>query len=120
MLYFLGEEGSDLERIVQVLNENLAKSNIDAASCIQRAVCWTVKTSTSKVQEGKGSSNDKIIDGLASNEWIRNYFEGSMMEIAINHGLLKSNCSKEFSMCKLTQRSVQNIAKQFIQTFKER
>lgn len=40
--------------------------NVDASSCLQRALCTHIASSTRRMSEGTAGSIDNIIDGFAS------------------------------------------------------
>lgn len=78
--------------------------------CLQKALCWTVKRSRKRVENGKGSSGDKIIDGLASSEWLRFIVDGTMLRGALENGIQGSNCAKEYSTCKISKSDLEWFA----------
>jgi hypothetical protein len=47
------------------MDKALLDHNIDTSVCIQRMVCWIVRSAASKVTTGEGGSMEKIIDGIA-------------------------------------------------------
>lgn len=76
-------------------------------------VCWTVKNSSFKVMNGTASSNDKILDGIVTNEWFGQFIEGTSIYSAIKTGVNRNNCLREYNHCKLNQWTLQNLIKQF-------
>lgn len=79
-------------------------------SCLRKALCWTVRRSMRRVQHGKGGSADKIIDGLASSEWLRSIVDGTVLRGALDNGIQGSNCAKEYSSCKISRKDLEVFA----------
>ena len=52
-------------QLLNTLDKLLEKYEIDATSCTQRFACTIVKNSADNVNNGVGSSTDKIIDGVS-------------------------------------------------------
>jgi len=48
------------------VDEALQQYNIDAPTCLQRAVCTYIKTSAKRMTDGTAGSTEKIIEGLAT------------------------------------------------------
>ncbi|XP_044729021.1 uncharacterized protein LOC123292429 [Chrysoperla carnea] len=78
---------------------------------MQRAICWLIKNSSQNVALGKSASVDKIIDGIASNTWMRHFINGTAIDNAIQDGYKSDkNCSNTYS-CQLNQLSLEKIMK---------
>ncbi|XP_049826713.1 uncharacterized protein LOC126266551 [Aethina tumida] len=111
---FQRSEDTNVWRYVTILDDILLDNNIDTTSCMQRMVCWTVKNSAKKVSNGLGSSNDKIIDGIASNEWVTDYIKGSAVFDAVENAYKGINCSKQYGKCHITEYTIQGLTTKFI------
>ncbi|XP_075223198.1 uncharacterized protein LOC142325382 isoform X2 [Lycorma delicatula] len=79
---------------------------IDADACWQRTVCLAVQTSTKKVDNKLGSSWDKIIDGLARNEFLHFMVHGTSTFEAIKSGLMESQCNLIYHSCRLDMKDI--------------
>lgn len=101
---------------MNVVDDVLMKNNLDVTSCIQQMVCKSVKHASKNVLDGKSTSVDKIIDGLATNEWVQKVIYETAIYTALNDGLDRMNCGKKYENCKITQRSIQILLKKFITT----
>lgn len=55
---------NDIWKLVESIENTLQKYGIDATACTQRAVCSLVKSSSTNVSRGSGTSTEKIIDGV--------------------------------------------------------
>ncbi|KAB0792765.1 hypothetical protein PPYR_14724 [Photinus pyralis] len=98
------------------MDQALMENDLDTTSCMQKMVCYTVRESSNKVSNGLASSKDKIIDGIVTNEWISKLFDGTPVQSAIRSGLDGVNCSNEYSLCKLEQKTFANLVRQFANT----
>ena len=63
--------GDDIQSILANLAARIdvavqQQFNVDASSCMQRAICTQITSSTKRMSEGTAGSMEKIIDGLAS------------------------------------------------------
>lgn len=67
----LNLQGDDIQSILTNLASRVDDAlqnqyDIDAPSCLQRAVCSQITSSTKRMSEGTAGSFEKIIDGLTS------------------------------------------------------
>lgn len=108
------DDQSSWWRFVANVEQALLENNIDSTTCMQRAVCWTVKNSATKLRTGLATSNDKIIDGLATHRWFHYLIDGSAVHSAVDNGLRDTNCATEYHRCRLTQKSLQGFVKKFV------
>ncbi|KAG5870662.1 hypothetical protein JTB14_001046 [Gonioctena quinquepunctata] len=84
----------------------LLENNIDLTSCTQRMLCSSVKKAANNVVTGRGNSMDKIIDGVATNEWLLSFIEETSIHLAVKDGLGDVNCLETYNNCKISQRTV--------------
>lgn len=95
------------------MDQALIENNVDTTSCMQRAVCWAVKTSLTNISVGQATSRDKIIDGLITNEWLNKVVEGTAIQSAIRNGIDRADCSNEYSACKVNENTFAAFIQQF-------
>ncbi|XP_044264732.1 uncharacterized protein LOC123011392 [Tribolium madens] len=100
---------------LELLDRSLSENGFDSTSCLQRVVCWAVKNSAQNVKQGHSSSSDKIIDGLASSQWVLGMVEGSVVHDAVRNGLGGKNCAKVYGQCQIIQESIRKMTK-FVHT----
>lgn len=105
---------SSIWRFMTSIDKTLTDHNIDSTSCVQRAICWTVKDSNKRLVMGKATSTDKIVDGLATNSWINKLVDGSVFQAAIDSGLRGDNCSEEYKQCTIDQETIRRFGKQLM------
>lgn len=78
-------------------------------------VCWSIKKSSNNVHKGKANSMDKILEAIASSEWIRILIGNNYLATALENGLKDASCSALYKNCMVTQRIVilfmKNIAR---------
>ncbi|CAH0551738.1 unnamed protein product [Brassicogethes aeneus] len=96
------------------IDEVLLANDIDATTCMQRIVCWSVKNASKQVNTGHGKSMDKLLDGVASNDWLNYYIRGTAIDDAIKNGYNGINCSKAYGKCQITQQAIQKLSKNLI------
>lgn len=96
------------------MDEALTDNNLDPITCLQKAICWSVKNAQKKMAGGQPSSRHKIVDGLATNDWINQIVAGSPIEDAIKGGRNKVNCAIEYSKCSLSQYSIKSLISMFL------
>jgi hypothetical protein len=113
-LGYRSEDGQNWWDYLSLLDQVLTESDVDTTSCMQRMICWAVKNSAQNVMEGQSSSSDKIIDGLATSKWLQQLVQGTVVDEALQNGLAKTNCSREYSQCKISQRTIQMLKRQFV------
>ncbi|KAF7264957.1 hypothetical protein GWI33_021863, partial [Rhynchophorus ferrugineus] len=80
----------------RTLEKILLQYEVDLDSCSRKFVCETVKQSAETVSRGSGSSLDKVLDGLASNEWLRANILSSNLAESVKLGLKGGNCSNTY------------------------
>ncbi|KAJ8925986.1 hypothetical protein NQ315_009841 [Exocentrus adspersus] len=102
---------SDMWRYLEILDNALMEINIDTTSCLQRSLCSTVRASSKNVNDGNGSSMDKIIDGLASNEWLQRFMSETPFYAAMKSGLRDSDCGREYDKCTVSKGALNMILK---------
>ncbi|XP_055852504.1 uncharacterized protein LOC129916528 [Episyrphus balteatus] len=85
--------------IMQTVEENFNKNNIDITACIQKSICAYVKKSAEHVRNGRATGTNKIIDGLVSSEWLLQYLEGTAVKDAIDSGTGNTNCGYKYPTC---------------------
>ncbi len=69
--FFIIIEGDDIQSILtniaaRIDNALQQQYNIDASSCLQRALCTQIAASTKRMSDGTAGSMEKIIDGLST------------------------------------------------------
>ncbi|KAJ9587183.1 hypothetical protein L9F63_019296 [Diploptera punctata] len=108
-----GYRSEDVKRnstnIVDVLSridDTLSKYHIDSSSCMQRAVCYYVKSSTEKVSEGSGNSLDATIDTVAENSVVNSMLDGTSIKQAMDTGRSGGDCGTSFARCAFNKESV--------------
>jgi len=89
-----------LTNLASRVDDALKQYNIDAPSCLQRAVCTQVKSSTKRMADGDGGSLEKIIDGLATNSYLSEMLGGTKIQEAATMGRQSgAPCSAYFVKC---------------------
>ncbi|KAK4037769.1 uncharacterized protein LOC116935694 [Daphnia magna] len=73
--------------------------NVDASSCLQRALCTHIASSTRRMSEGTAGSIDNIIDGFASGTYFSTLLSGTKIEEAIRQAKNGETCNKYFTKC---------------------
>lgn len=101
-------------RYLTILDNALMDINVDTTSCMQRTLCWTVKNSSRNVGNGNGSSMDKIIDGLATNEWLHKFIADTPFYSAMRSGLDDLDCGREYHKCTVNKRTLNMMIKKFV------
>lgn len=86
---------------LRVIDEALIENELDVTVCLQKLLCRIARNSSQNVAKGIGSSTDKIIDGLASSQWLQDYTVNTPSREAINFGRENRNCSNLYRKCKL-------------------
>ncbi|XP_050315863.1 uncharacterized protein LOC126750332 [Anthonomus grandis grandis] len=94
-------EDSPVWKYLMTIDKSLMDNNVDITSCSQRMLCWAVESSSKNVANGKGSSADKIFDGLVTNRWVQENMLSSVYLEAVNSGLSGINCSQVYKMCQM-------------------
>ncbi|XP_066262505.1 uncharacterized protein [Euwallacea similis] len=110
-------EDSRLWNYLNAIDTSLLENNIDLTSCSQRFACWMVKKSTQNVTRGKGSSSEKILDGLANSKWIQEYALNPLFKEAIINGIEDKNCTAIYARCRLNHETVYYFIKRSLDTF---
>lgn len=59
------DDDNPMNQLIDKLERVFHKYDIDVTTCVQKIVCNTIKNAVEKVANGKGSSTDKIFDGLS-------------------------------------------------------
>lgn len=59
-----------------------------------------------------------IINGLATNVWLNDMFNGTALHTAVIAGLANVNCSNKYKDCKITQKSIQGLINKLWAFFK--
>ncbi|KAJ3649556.1 hypothetical protein Zmor_021292 [Zophobas morio] len=113
LVFFLGEESQHWLEYLNVIDQLLTENDIDTTSCMQRMVCWAVRNSAQNVVMGRSSSSDKIIDGLATNKWVQQLIEGTTVHSALQNGLSRTDCSREYHQCRISETSIQMLTRKF-------
>ncbi|EFX67255.1 hypothetical protein DAPPUDRAFT_261922 [Daphnia pulex] len=80
--------------------------DIDAPSCLQRALCSQITSSTKRMSEGTAGSFEKIIDGLASNSYLNALLSGTKVHEAISEARSGASCDTYFSKCPYSLNSI--------------
>lgn len=111
-MFFLEADSGMWRQSIDFIESLLAANQIYAITCFQQLVCRFVKKSAKRVFEGGGSSSDQIINGLATNEWLFKFVDGTVLQAARDTGLKNYNCSRIFS-CKINQKSLESLRKTF-------
>jgi len=89
-----------LSNLAGTVDDALQQYNIDAPSCLQRAICTQVKSSNKRMSDGNGGSFEKIIDGLTTNPYLSGLLEGTRVEEAVNSARKAGTpCSAYFARC---------------------
>lgn len=58
-------DGDDpISKFTETIEKVLQKYDIDAAACTQRTLCSSVRDAAHNVAKGKGTSTEKILDGI--------------------------------------------------------
>lgn len=112
-------DGSGPEQLTWKLLENaeklLLENDVDLQTCLKRMTCVTVKSASEKLRSGSGSSTDKIIDGLATNDWIHYFLNGSTIQNVINDGLrANGECHAIYRTCNVTVWSLKTMLDYFL------
>ncbi|XP_066147494.1 uncharacterized protein [Euwallacea fornicatus] len=102
---------------LNAIDTSLLENNIDLTSCSQRFVCWMVKKSAQNVTKGKGSSSEKILDGLANSKWIQEYALNSLFKEAVINGIEDKNCTAVYARCSFNHESVYYFIKRSLDIF---
>ncbi|XP_074042420.1 uncharacterized protein [Leptinotarsa decemlineata] len=105
------EQHSDMWRHLTTLDNVLLENGIDMTSCIQRLICSSVKKAANNVESGRGTSLDKIIDGVASNEWLLTFVNNTSIYTSVRNGLSNATCIEEYNNCKVSRRDVYTFMK---------
>lgn len=100
------------QQSVDFIESLLAANQIDATACFQQLICGFVKKSAKSVFEGEASSSEQIINGLATNEWLTKFVDGTILKAARDTGLKNYDCSRIYS-CKINQKSLESLRKTF-------
>jgi len=89
-----------LTNLASRVDDALQQYNIDAPSCLQRAVCTQVKSSTKRMADGSVGSLEKIIDGLSTNSYLSEMLSGTKIQEAAAMGRQSGTpCSAYFVRC---------------------
>lgn len=83
---------------------------MEPVACLQKLFCWSVKRSMKKIRNGKGASVDKIIDGLASSEWMKYILNEIGFLESVEEGVRGSNCGKLYSTCSINKLDLEVLA----------
>ncbi|XP_057368300.1 uncharacterized protein LOC130689309 [Daphnia carinata] len=98
---------SILTNIVSRIDDALQNQyNVDAPSCLQRALCTHIASSTRKMSEGTAGSVDKIIDGFASGTYFSTLLSGTKIEEAIREAKIDETCNIYFTKCPYSLNSL--------------
>lgn len=96
------------------LGDVFSNQHVDPASCFQKFVCSAVKNASFRTQTGNSSSSDKILDGLATNDVLNYFIQGTFLHEPVKNGLSDGNCSEEYFNCKWDQRMIQKLLEKLV------
>ncbi|XP_039314297.1 uncharacterized protein LOC105204177 [Solenopsis invicta] len=86
-------------------------SNRFITPCVQRIVCTVVSEAK---HSDSPSSTDKIIDGLSSHKWFKDFTNGTILQEAIRIGQEGNHdCGHVYKDCFVTPKILKNVMVQF-------
>lgn len=93
----------DLARILRNVDAALHEHNIDSTACTQKFVCYAASHAAHRVAHGRGSSLDKIVDGVLGIQWLRNLIRVDSIKEALNLSSQENNCQIYHRRCPVTK-----------------
>jgi hypothetical protein len=88
------------------IDETLAKYHIDSSSCMQRAVCYYVRSASEKVSKGSANTLDATVETVAENSVVNSMLDGTSIKQAMDTGRSGGDCSADFARCAFNKESV--------------
>ncbi|XP_050444986.1 uncharacterized protein LOC126848262 [Cataglyphis hispanica] len=97
-------------RMGNTINEIMLSNNY-VTPCIQRIICSIISEAS---HSNNPTSTDKIIDGLSSHEWFKEFTNGTVLQEAVRIGREKHHdCGRVYKECFVTPRILKSIMMQF-------
>ncbi|XP_011697054.1 PREDICTED: uncharacterized protein LOC105455435 [Wasmannia auropunctata] len=97
-------------QVGDTINE-IVFSNRYITPCVQRIVCTVVSEAS---HSDNPTSTDKIIDGLSSHKWFKEYTNGTVLQEAIRTGREGyQDCARVYKECFVTPKILKNMMAQF-------
>ncbi|EZA52400.1 hypothetical protein DMN91_012012 [Ooceraea biroi] len=101
---------SQWSRMGDTINE-VVLGNSFIAPCIQRIVCSVVSEAS---HSDNPTSTDKIIDGLSSHKWFKEFTNGTVIQEAVRIGREgHHDCGRMYRECFVTPRILKSMMVQF-------
>ncbi|XP_050699811.1 uncharacterized protein LOC126987132 [Eriocheir sinensis] len=85
--------------IISQIEEALSEYDLDADSCMSRAVCSFVSTSDAKVRTGTADGTQLLALGLAKSRWVKELMGDNSVTRAIEMGQEDGDCSIQYPEC---------------------
>ncbi|XP_020277928.1 uncharacterized protein LOC109851847 [Pseudomyrmex gracilis] len=99
---------SQWSRMGDALNE-IMLGNSYITPCVQRIICTMVAEAS---HSDNPTSTDKIIDGLSSHKWFREFTNGTVLQEAVRMGREEQDCGRVYKECFVTPRILKSIMMQ--------
>lgn len=82
--FFIDEfdEGNIFTKISEKIGKSLGKYDIDLKVCLQKFVCTLTRDAAKNVAKGRGSSTEKIIDGITRWDQMHYLFRSNLRSIS--------------------------------------
>lgn len=79
--------------------------------CLKLLSCTIMKNASKRIHDGNATSNDKIVDGIVTNEWFIYYvIDGTRFEEIVRNGRdVNLDCSVKYDGCHLTLRTLETF-----------
>ncbi|KYM96511.1 PREDICTED: uncharacterized protein LOC108779368 [Cyphomyrmex costatus] len=101
---------SQWSQMGDTINE-IVFSNRYITPCIQRIICTIISEAS---HSDNPTSTDKIIDGLSSHKWFKEFTNGTVLQEAIRVGREKHHdCSRMYKECFVTPKILKSMMVQF-------